>query len=181
MLVDGELRLGHAQRQLLGLGGEQHPRHGQVVAVVGQHHEQVEQQLLAVLVHQGARVVQPQEQHVQHERHVHGPVHLHAVHHDVRQQHDGQVTPVEAAAGLRAVREVLGERGEVAAVLGHGQRVRLRDVELVGRRAGAGRRPRRHGVRVLGLRRRLRRGGPFVGQGRGSRRGPPLLRARPQG
>lgn len=174
--MDGELRLRDAQGELLRLGGEEDPGHRQVVAVLGQDDEQVEQQLLAVLVHEGARVVQPQEQHVQHEGHVHGPVHLHAVHHDVREQHHRQVAPVEAAAWLGAVREELGERREVAAVLGHGQRVRLRDVVLV--------HVPRERVRVLGLLGLLGlldgRWDSFVGQGRRPGGRPAFLGPRPQ-
>lgn len=113
-------------------------------------HQEIQKKLLAVVAHDGTRVVHPEEENVQHGGDVERPVDLrNAIDNNVGQQHDGNITaahkraerknvqkssvgfacffvdlPMETAYGQIDVGQKLRELSEVAAVLGHRQRMR---------------------------------------------------------
>ena len=99
---------------LLNLSVHEDGADRQVIAVLSQHDEEVEKELVTVTVDHLLVVVQAKEDDVEHQGHVDAPVHavtvkVQAVHHQLRQQDHGEVAPVEIGDGDGGVRKELGQ------------------------------------------------------------------------
>jgi len=70
MLGNGHWRRGQTETETHRIAIQENLSDGQLVRVVGQHQQQVQQQLFAVLMNQRTAMVHAQQCDVQHQRHV---------------------------------------------------------------------------------------------------------------